>query len=65
MGIAKEKEGDVSLAQPVCQSMCKEPSHPGSPQSHKIGVIVIPIVQIRNWKPREVKKLVQVHIANK
>lgn len=28
-------------------------------------MIVIPMVQIRNWKPRKVKKLIQGHTANK
>lgn len=37
----------------------------GSPQSHDRGMIVIPIVQIGNQKPREVKKLVQGHKASK
>lgn len=65
----KTKEFRYHLAPPVYQSVCKEPSHPmpidPSPKSHEVGMIVIPMVQVRNWKPRKVKKLIQGHTANK
>lgn len=60
MGLAKGKEDG---------HLCRTSSMPSIAHCpltaiHDVGVTVIPIVQIKNWKPKEVKKLVQGHTAN-
>lgn len=69
MGIAKEKRTAICLVPSVCQSGCKEPSHPvpinSLPQFHEVCVIVIPHCADKKLEVQEVKKLAQGHTANR
>lgn len=69
MGIAKEKRMNIYLVPSVCQSGCKEPSHPvpinSLPQFHEVCVIFSPHCANKKLEAQEVKKLAQCHTANR